>query len=186
MEFKYIPNILTLLRIALILPFLMAFQNAHYKTAFYLYLIASFSDALDGWLARLFHWQSRFGSFIDPMADKLLVVSSMIALALSETLPWWFVILVLMRDLTIALGILAWYSVIKRHPDFKPTLLSKANTVLQLILVTVCLSELAFHLFPLALKTVLIYITTFTTGASYLDYVWTWSRKACQERRIYP
>lgn len=112
------------------------------------------------------------------MADKLLIASSFISLALIGVLPWWLVILVFLRDLTISLGVLAWYQFIRRKLDFQPTLLSKINTALQLTLVTSCLFELAYFEFPPYLLNVLIILTTLTTAITYIDYIWTWGRKA--------
>ncbi|KTC76885.1 phosphatidylglycerophosphate synthase [Legionella brunensis] len=146
--------------------------------AFYAFLIAGLTDGFDGWLARYFQWQSPLGSFIDPMADKLLVASSFISLALIGSLPWWLVVLVFLRDLTISFGVLAWFWFIQRQLDFEPTLLSKINTSLQLVLVTLCLFELAFFTFATYLVDILTFLTAVTTAASYLDYVWTWGKKA--------
>ena len=178
MILKYIPNALTLLRLLIIVPFLMYLYRHEYVIAFYLFIFAGLSDGLDGFLARSFNWQSFFGSFIDPLADKLLIASSFISLALLGVLPWWLVILVFLRDLTISLGVVAWYRFIRRKLDFQPTLLSKINTVVQLTLVTFCLFELAYFEFPPYLLTVLIVLTTFTTTITYIDYIWTWGRKA--------
>lgn len=178
MILKYIPNTLTLLRLILIAPFLFYLYRHEYAIAFYLFILAGLSDGLDGFLARSFNWQSFFGSFIDPLADKLLIASSFISLALIGVLPWWLVILVFLRDLTISLGVIAWYQFIRRKLDFQPTLLSKINTVLQLTLVTFCLFELAYFEFPPYLLNVLIILTTLTTAITYVDYIWTWGRKA--------
>lgn len=176
---KHIPNVLTLVRLVLIIPFLVYLYHKDYTHAFYLFIFAGFTDGLDGWLARTFHWQSRLGSFIDPLADKLLVACSFIALCLLGSLPWWLVILVFARDLTISLGVLAWYWFVQRKLDFAPTFLSKINTALQLMLVTLCLFELAFFKLDFYLINGLIILTTLTTVITYVYYVWTWGRKAC-------
>lgn len=178
MILKHIPNTLTLFRFVLIAPFLVYLYQQEYTNAFYVFLVAGFTDGLDGWLARHFHWQSPLGSFIDPLADKLLVTSSFISLALIGALPWWLVILVFLRDLTICIGVLAWYWFIQRQLDFEPTLLSKINTTLQITLVTICLFELAFFEFPAYLTSTLILFTAITTAATYIDYVFTWGKKA--------
>ena len=115
----YIPNALTLFRLILIGPFLLCFYDQNYVNAFYLFLLAGFTDGLDGWMARCFNWQSPFGSFIDPLADKLLVASSFISLALINQLPWWLVVLVFMRDLTISTGVIAWYYFVQRKLNLK-------------------------------------------------------------------
>ncbi|PWY56641.1 phosphatidylglycerophosphate synthase [Legionella qingyii] len=184
MILKHIPNALTLLRLILIAPFLFYLYNHEYVIAFYLFIFAGLSDGLDGFLARSFNWQSFFGSFVDPLADKLLIASSFISLALIGVLPWWLVILVFLRDVTISLGVVAWYQFVRRKLDFQPTLLSKINTALQLILVTSCLFELAYFEFSPYLLNVLIILTTFTTAITYIDYIWTWGRKAWSNKEL--
>lgn len=176
---KHIPNALTGFRLILILPFLVCLYRHQYVDAFYLYLLAGFTDGLDGWLARHYQWQSPLGSFIDPLADKLLVASSFISLALIGSLPWWLVILVFLRDFTISMGVMAWYWLVQRKLDFKPTFLSKINTTLQLALVTLCLFELAyFQLTPPYITQSLMIVTAITTAITYLHYVWVWGRRA--------
>lgn len=183
MILRHIPNILTIARLILIVPFLTFVYQKNYHDAFYTFIIAGSSDCLDGWLARSYHWQSSFGRLIDPIADKLLISSSFISLGLSQFLPWWLVFLVLMRDLTISFGALAWYCFINREFNFEPTFLSKINTVLQLTLVVVALFELTFfQIFP-HFTELLILITTCTTAASYLDYVFTWASKVPRQTR---
>lgn len=179
MILKNIPNALTAFRLVLIVPFLIFLYQHEYVSAFYIYLLAGFTDGLDGWLARHYHWQSPLGSFIDPLADKLLVASSFISLALIGNLPWWLVILVFMRDLTISIGVMAWYWLVQRELDFKPTILSKFNTTLQLALVTLCLFELAFFKFAPYYAATLIVLTAITTSVTYINYVWTWGKRAC-------
>lgn len=178
MILKNIPNALTIFRLTLIVPFLVYFHDQNYVIAFYIFVLAGFTDGLDGWLARHFHWQSNFGYFLDPLADKLLVVSSFISLALVKMLPWWLVLLVFFRDVSILLGAFFWCWIIQRKFEFKPTILSKINTALQLGLVTWCLFERAwFNLNPEWLD-MFILITALTTTASYLDYLRIWGKKA--------
>ncbi|KTC72435.1 phosphatidylglycerophosphate synthase [Legionella birminghamensis] len=169
---------LTIGRLLLIVPFLWHLYASEYVEAFYIFMLAGFTDGLDGWLARHYNWSSPFGSFIDPLADKLLIASSFISLALLEILPWWLVILVFLRDLTISFGVLAWYVFIRQPINFEPTRLSKFNTGLQLLLVTLCLFQLAFSEFSSYVLFSLIILTAATTTATYIDYVWTWGRKA--------
>lgn len=184
MILKHIPNALTLFRLGLIAPFLMFLYHHEYLNTFYTFILAGLTDGLDGILARKFNWQSFFGSFIDPLADKLLIASSFISLALIGILPWWLVILVFLRDLSISIGVLAWYHFIRRKLDFKPSVLSKINTALQLGLVTCCLFELAFFQFPNYILNTLIGLTTFTTATTYIDYMMTWSQKAWPKKEL--
>ncbi|KTD19736.1 CDP-alcohol phosphatidyltransferase family protein [Legionella londiniensis] len=178
MILQYIPNILTISRLVLIVPFLIFLYQKEYAQAFYIFFLAGLTDALDGWIARRFNCQSALGSFIDPLADKVLIAVSFISLALIGKLPWWLVILVFLRDITISLGVIAWYSLIRLKITFNPTRLSKLNTLLQLLLVTICLFEIAFFSFFPYFVTVLIWLTALTTAGSYVDYVWTWGKKA--------
>ena len=182
MILKNIPNALSVTRLILIAPILLFFYHQAYTYAFYTCMLAGITDCLDGWLARYFNWQSKFGRFIDPLADKLLITASFMALAWLGKLPYWLVILVFARDLTIALGVLAWYWLIRTEVNFCPTYLSKINTSLQLAVVTLCLFEQAFPLVSLnrlsAINHGLIFLTAITTMSSYIDYVWTWGKKA--------
>ena len=175
---KYIPNILTIFRLILIGPYLYYLSIHQYVYTFYLFIFAGMTDALDGWMARQFHWQTPLGALIDPLADKLLVASSFISLALLNQLPWWLVILVFMRDFTISCGFLAWYWCITRQFNCIPTMLSKINTTLQLLLVTLCIYQLAFYpINKLAFYSVML-LTTITTAITYINYVWSWGKKA--------
>ncbi len=177
MTLRNLPNALTLMRLFLIVPFLYFLSQQKYVDAFYLFLLAGLTDALDGWLARYFRWQSAFGTLIDPIADKLLIASSFIALAIIGDMPWWLVALVFLRDLAITLGVYAWYIVMDQKPILSPTYLSKINTVMQLILVVVCLYQQAFGVFSFSFYSILLVLTTLTTTLSFLDYARIWFRK---------
>jgi cardiolipin synthase len=178
MILKHIPNILTITRILLIAPFLAYLCEYQYTNAFYLFMFAGFTDGLDGFLARYFRWQSVFGSFVDPLSDKLLIASSYIALACIGKLPLWLVVLVFSRDLSICFGVLFWCYYLRKPLNFKPTFLSKVNTVLQLALVTLCLFDLAFFEPNETLLYTLILLTGASTTCTYIDYAWTWGKKA--------
>lgn len=178
MILKNIPNALTISRLFLIWPFLYFIFSHEFKWAFYIFLFAGFTDGLDGFLARYFNWLTPLGSFLDPLADKLLIAASFISLALLNQLPWWLMVLVFLRDLTISLGVIAWYVLIRKKISFKPTKLSKCNTIFQLTLVTLCLFELAYFQLVPHLVTVLIGLTAITTSVTFFDYVWTWAKKA--------
>ena len=143
-----------------------------------MFLLTGITDCIDGWLARAFHWQSHLGSVLDPLADKLLVAASFISLALLEQLPWWLVMLVFMRDLTISLGFVGWYFYIKTNIKCEPSFISKLNTTIQLTLVITCLVKLAYGFNISYFKELLILLTCITTSITYVHYVWSWSKKA--------
>ena len=118
------------------------------------------------------------------MADKLLIAVSVFALVLTKQLPWWFIILVFLRDLTISIGVIAWYVYIKKRIIFKPSYISKINTTLQLTLITLSFFELAYNYhMPLTHQTLLL-VTSLTTIISYIDYVWRWGQKAASSTSI--
>lgn len=181
MMLKQIPNALTMIRLLLVAPFLMCLSRYQFVSAFYIFIIAGFTDALDGRLARGFAWQSRFGALVDPVADKILITASFIGLAVLHILPLWLVMLVLLRDVTISFGVLAWYFLISPKPALQPTYISKINTVMQLSLVLICLFEQAFLMVIPMLKQLCLILTALTTSMSFADYVWTWGNKACRQ-----
>lgn len=182
MILRQIPNCLTLIRLFLIVPFLIYLSRQAYETAFYIFIAAGFTDGLDGWLARHFKWQSAFGTMIDPIADKLLVLASFLSLGLIGYLPWWLIILVILRDITLSFGALTLIIITKQRLIFEPSKISKLNTSFQLALVTICLFEMAYFAFPTLVLQILIILTTITTSISFVDYVWFWGSKACQMR----
>jgi cardiolipin synthase len=184
MKLRYIPNLLTLIRIISVFPFLICLSAHEYRIAFYIFFFAGFTDGLDGWLARHFDWQSQLGSILDPMADKLLVVSSFISLALLQQLPWWLVALVILRDFSICVGVIVWLYWIHPKLDFEPTRLSKINTIFQLSLVTLCLFQLSFVEVPRIFFDPLVLSTALLTSASYIHYVWIGVHRACLKKKI--
>lgn len=177
MMLRNLPNAMTLLRLVLIAPFLYYLSQREYTLAFYLFVLAGITDALDGWIARCFRWQSAFGTLVDPIADKLLITASFIGLATLGCLPWWLVILVFLRDLTITLGVYAWYVSIDSRPVLKPTYLSKINTVMQLILVIVTLYDRSFGGIAPSFYHQILILTTLTTAFSFIDYAFIWFKK---------
>tara|TARA_Y100000588_G_scaffold362546_1_gene424358 strand:+ start:2759 stop:3319 length:561 start_codon:yes stop_codon:yes gene_type:complete len=178
MMLKQIPNVLTASRFVLTGPFLFFLLSHNYKAAFYIFFIAGISDALDGFLARYFNWQTPLGSFIDPLADKLLITASFVSLAMLGHLPMWLMILVLCRDFSIGLGLLVWRFFIRKKIVYSPTMLSKCNTIFQLSLLTFCLFELAYYQIAFFLVPLFIMLTAVTTCLSFVDYAWLWIKKA--------
>ena len=99
-----IPNLITGLRFILVIPISISIYQGSYLSALVLFIVAGLSDGLDGYLARRFHWTSEFGQFADPLADKCLILATLLALAFSERLPLWFVYTMLTRDGLILIG----------------------------------------------------------------------------------
>ena len=99
-----IPNLITGLRFILVIPISISIYQGNYFMALVLFIVAGLSDGLDGYLARRFNWTSEFGQFADPLADKCLILATLLALAFSERLPLWFVYTMLTRDGLILIG----------------------------------------------------------------------------------
>jgi cardiolipin synthase (CMP-forming) len=138
-----IPNLITLGRILLVPIVVWAITLGEMRVAFLLFLAAGISDAVDGFLAKRFHMKSELGAYLDPLADKALIVSIYVSLGIAGVLPIFLVILVVSRDIMIiGAFLLAW--LVGRPMPVRPLLVSKANTVAQIVLVVLLLAERAF------------------------------------------
>lgn len=175
---RHLPNVISALRIALVAPLLATILFERYELALVIAAIAGISDGVDGWLARRFHWQSRLGSMLDPIADKLMLVGCMIVLGWLDEVPRWLVILVVARDAVIALGVLAWHRVL-RNFEAHPSWLSKTTTLAQILFVLWVLADRAFGWH--AGMTVPVWVVAVLTAASGVDYVVRWGRLAWRE-----
>lgn len=173
----HIPNLITGLRILLVAPFLWSLLQEQYGVALLLFIIAGVSDALDGFLAKYFGWTSELGGLLDPIADKLLLIGAILSLGRLNELPYWLVALVILRDLIIIGGAISYHFLIARFTA-TPLMISKLNTLLQLILVCAVIVHYGMALLPPWLLTVLIDLTALTTIWSGAAYVWQWSERA--------
>jgi cardiolipin synthase len=181
-----LPNIITILRILLVLPTAWFLWESRFLEAFVLMIITGLSDALDGYLARRFDWMSKLGATLDPLADKLLVSAVFIVFTLQGHIPLWLAAIVLLRDFTIVIGA-GVYKLLYEEVEIAPTFLSKANTAIQII--TLCLvlaSLLPFGIltnFAAQLLEPCFYLLAVLGFGSGLDYVVTWGSKAYRESK---
>lgn len=178
-----IPNIISVLRIMLTVPVVVLLIEKRFAEALLLFAVAGASDGLDGYLAKRNGWESRLGSILDPVADKLLLVSSFIVLSWLGLLPLWLVLVVLGRDVIILVGALAYHFLIGDY-DFRPTIVSKINTFFQIVLVLATVLSLSLYPLPEWFLARLIDIVLATTVLSGLDYVWTWGRSAMRSEKF--
>ncbi len=139
--------------------------------------MAGFSDGLDGFLAKQYGWQSRLGSILDPLADKLLLVCSFITLTWLELIPLWLLIAVLMRDLLIVIGGVVFHYTLGRF-EMQPTRISKLNTFIQIIFVLAVVFYHGNFAFTPWIIEALGYIVLTTTVLSGLDYILVWGKRA--------
>jgi cardiolipin synthase len=126
-----IPNALTLLRFCLIPLIVVLIQAGEFRIAFFVFVIAGLTDAVDGYIARRFSQQSELGAYLDALADKLLIATSVIALFAAGALPYWLVVLVIFRDIMIVGAVaIAW--LLNNPIPIEPLLISKCNTAAQI------------------------------------------------------
>lgn len=171
MNFRQLPNIITIIRVLLVIPFAYCVIFSEYRTAFYLYFIASASDGLDGFLARHFNWTSQFGAFMDPLADKFLMITSYTLMAWFDLIPLWLFATVVLRDVIILSGV-GGVMYIHGHVNFEPFKISKVNTAFQLLLIQMILFELSFFPVPEGWLFVVMVVITVLTIMSVLAYIW--------------
>ncbi len=168
-----IPNALTLGRIVLVPVVVWLIVTHEMTAAFVLFLLAGFSDAADGYLAKRYGWRTELGAYLDPIADKALLVSIYVALGFYSHLPAWLVIAVVSRDILI-IGALLLSWVLSRPVPIRPLLISKVNTLAQIVLACLVLADLGVALGARDLIAVLIPITGALTIASAAAYFWGW------------
>ncbi len=170
--FAQIPNLITLMRILMVPVVIMLLNEREYSYALLVFTLAGVSDGLDGWFAKTYSLQSAFGAMLDPMADKLLLVSSYAMLAVLGDIPFWLLVIVLFRDITIVGGY--WLLVaMGKEMAIEPIWISKLNTFFQILLVVVVLVDRSEWLQLDWAIPALIVVVTFTTLTSGLSYMWS-------------
>jgi len=125
-----IPNLITLLRIILVPVVVILLIQGSFRKALAVFIIASVSDAVDGFLARVMHQQTVVGAYLDPIADKALLASAFVTLSILNVIPAWLAVIAISRDFMILLGISVLF-IMSVPVEIRPALLSKITTVLQ-------------------------------------------------------
>jgi cardiolipin synthase len=169
-----LPNLITLARILSVPVVVWAIASHEMLFAFALFVAAGISDAVDGFLAKRFDMKSELGAYLDPLADKVLIVSIYVALGITEAVPRWLVILVVSRDLMIVGAvILSW--LVGRPIAMRPLIVSKINTVAQIVFAGLVLGSLGFDFHPgwvlPALMAVVAALTLLSVGAYVREWV---------------
>ena len=186
MKARDIPNLISILRILLVAPTVYYLLNESYLAALVLFFVAGASDGIDGFLARYYRWQSRLGAILDPIGDKLLLMSCYLTLGWLGHIPLTLVILILLRDVIIVSGAV-FYHVYIEEVRISPVMISKLNTLLQIMLVVLVLfgfSKLAFsEMVTPYMIDIFIWLVYVTTIASGIAYVWLWGRRAMTQTR---
>ena len=174
---RHLPNIICVVRIALIWPTIDALYGGRFWTALVLVAVCAISDGLDGWLAKRFNWQSHLGKILDPLADKLLLVSLFLTATWMNLVPWWLTAIVVARDVMIGSGAVVyrfWFGPLHG----RPTILSKINTGMQLAVVLAAILGAASGLPTREMVVALAFLTMLSTVVSGGHYLAMFTRRA--------
>jgi cardiolipin synthase len=177
MSWRFLPNAICIARMLLVAPLVFSILEGRYGTALLLLLIAGFSDGLDGFLAKTFDWRTRLGGLLDPAADKLLLVSTFVALTAVGLVPLGLTLVIVGRDVVIVLGAICYQWFIAPVQG-EPSAISKINTACQLAMVFFALTNVAYGWPPSISLLVLGAAVIFTSIVSGLTYVLRWSARA--------
>ena len=168
-----IPNFLTLLRIVAIPLFLILLEDFRYGEALAVFVAAGITDGLDGAIARLTHTKTTLGAYLDPAADKLLLLSAFIALGFMHAVPRWLAVVVISRDVVIVLGYFLLFMLTQRTMQVQPSVFGKLSTFLQLTAVTLVLVSLwRADLAREPVRVAVFYVTGAITAVSGLQYMY--------------
>ncbi len=172
-----IPNFISIARMAAVPVTVWLILNDRMLAAFWLFMAAGVSDAIDGYIAKRFDMETELGRYLDPLADKALLVCIYIALGLGEHLASWLVILVVFRDALIIGGALVFQTV-TLSLTMEPLLISKINTFAQIVLAALVLGGLGFNVDMGVFLDMMVVIVAVTTLLSGTFYVIKWTNKA--------
>jgi cardiolipin synthase len=178
---RHIPNIISVIRILLVLPIALALAHQRLALSIMLFAVAAISDAADGFLAKRFGWQSELGAVLDPIADKLLLATVFITLSFLKLVPLWLMIAVVARDVIIVSGAAAYRIIIgplTAHPSF----ISKINTLCQAACILAVVSHAKFLMPPEWTISWLGALVFATVAVSGIDYVLVYGRRAATAR----
>ena len=173
-----LPNLVSFARLLSVPVAVWLILNQHFDVAFWLFVLAGVSDAVDGFLAKRFRAESELGAYLDPSADKALLVGVFVTLGHAGVVESWLVILIVFRDLLIIGGALL-YATMTRALHMQPLLISKLNTALQIMLAAALLAKAGFG-FGDGMTEVLVHVVAATTILSGAAYVVKWGFKAAR------
>lgn len=177
MDYSWIPNAISLMRLFMIAPIVLLFVNYEFGWALALFAIAGLSDGIDGWIAKKYDWNTRLGKFLDPAADKLLVAWSFGTLAYLGLIPVWLAAIVIGRDVVIVAGSFIFHYLVHRL-EGDPTFISKLNTALEFTFLILVMLRAAFGVLDDTTITVVGASVLVTVVVSGYDYVAGWVRGA--------
>jgi cardiolipin synthase len=179
---RHLPNAITVLRFVLIPVLVALLLRDRFEAAFAVFAVSALSDLADGVVARRWNLRTRFGAIADPLADKLTMLSVALALAAQSMIPLWLAAAIVLRDVLIVGGALAYHIVVGRY-DMAPSWLSKINTAVEFAALSAVLADGAGVIEVEALLPALFGLLLATLVGSGAQYVWVWGRRALLARR---
>lgn len=168
---RYLPNLLSLARLIVAPITIWLILDGRLVSAFWMFSAAALTDAIDGILARWLQARTALGSYLDPIADKMLLVGTYVALVWIGKLPAWLVVLVVARDIGLILGVLALHCVGRAAQSINPSLISKLNTVLQIALVVLVMAMAGIDVDARNVIGTLVWVVAATTILSGIGYL---------------
>lgn len=178
----WVPNLISLARLLMVPVVVYLILIGYYAAAFWIFLLAGLSDAVDGFIAKQYGVASVLGSYLDPLADKALLVAVYVALGSMDEMPIWLVILIVFRDLLIIGGALL-FQTLTQSLKMEPLWISKVNTVAQIALAGFVLARLGLGLPGATIASLLVYAVAATTLVSGGAYVVKWGLRAANYER---
>ncbi len=179
---RHLPNTLTVLRLLLVPLTAYFLASQRYSIALCTFLIAAVTDFADGYIARRWQITSKLGAALDPIADKLNMAVATVVLAVDGRVPMWLAAAIVIRDVVIVAGALAYRAVVG-HLEITPTQLSKLNTFFEFSVLILVMAVAAGWMDGGAWLYVLFGLVLATILGSAVQYVWLWGRKALDQSR---
>ena len=185
---RLLPNAITIIRLLLVLPIAFFIMEENFYIALLLFSISGMSDGLDGFLARRFDWVSAFGKLIDPLADKLMMMVTVLVLGLLGHFPFMLMLLIIAKDLVVLAGVFS-YTTLAGFPAITPTFFGKLTTALQIMLLFSLLLNLSFPALSPAIGLldsffpVFYWVVAILTTLDGTSYLWIWTGKLARDPR---
>jgi len=179
----HIPNALCVLRMLLAVPVAVLLVRGDFAATLWVFGFAAVTDGLDGFLAKRFNWTSELGKALDPLADKILLVTTFVTLAFLGSVPIWIAVPVVLRDVVITAGAILYVNTIGPLTHAQPTVISKLNTLIQIAYVLAVVAAPALGFTWTSAITVLATLVIVTTVASGIDYIATYAQRAVAVNR---
>lgn len=170
-----IPNLISIIRLGMVPYIVWTLFDGRALLAFALFVVVGISDGVDGFIARKFNQRTELGAYLDPIADKTLLMAMFASLGILGSIPLWLVIIVLTRDVLILAGVMVAFA-LGNPIEIKPLFVSKANTAVQIVLVSLALAIPAFGLDLATILLSVVWLCAALTIASAFAYFAAWTR----------